>query len=341
MSLVKLEKVSLAFGHHKLLNGSNLSIENKQRLCLVGRNGAGKSSLLKLLNREIKPDEGKIVYQDGISLAKLDQDVPGDLKESVYDFVVRGVGEMAELLVKYHHALRESEISGHDENSMEKLFKIQHELDAKQGWNFQREVENIITRLELPAEKLICELSGGWRRRVLLAQALVPSPDILLLDEPTNHLDIEAITWLEEFLINQQMTIVFISHDRRFIKRLATDILDLDRGNLTLYPGDFEKYREQKEHDLEVEAQQNAQFDKNLAQEEVWIRQGIKARRTRNEGRVRRLKALREERAQRRDKTNTADFGLSAGESSGKLVFEAENISYGWDDKMSRRKPLR
>jgi len=331
MSLVKLENVSLAFGHHKLLDHSNLVIEHKKRLCLVGRNGAGKSSLLKLINKEISSDDGNIVYQDGLKLAKLDQDVPSDIDISVYDFVVKGIGQLADLLVRYHHALTESEASGHSEAAMDKLFKIQNELDARQGWDFQRDVDNIISKLELPADKLISELSGGWRRRALLAQALVSSPNILLLDEPTNHLDIEAITWLEDFLINQQMTIMFISHDRRFIKRLATDIIDLDRGNLSLYPGDYEKYLEKKEHNLEVEMQQNAQFDKNLANEEVWIRQGIKARRTRNEGRVRRLESLRKERSDRRDKMKTADFKLSTGESSGKVVFEAEDVSYSYD----------
>ncbi len=334
MSLIKLENVSLAFGHHHLLRHSNLAIEHKQRVCLVGRNGTGKSSLLRLINKEMLPDEGSINCQDGTVIAKLDQEVPQDRDISVYNFIVEGVGELSGLLARYHEALLESEKNDHDEASLNVLFEVQHELDTKQGWDFHRNVENMIDRLELPADKLISELSGGWRRRALLAQALVCAPDLLLLDEPTNHLDIEAIMWLEDFLLNTQVSLIFISHDRRFIKRLATDIVDLDRGKLTLYPGNFEKYLELKEKNLEIEAQQSALFDKNLAKEEVWVRQGIKARRTRNEGRVRRLKDLRNERSERRDKLSTADFSaVASSDASGKMVFEAEHVNYSYGEQ--------
>ncbi len=332
MSLLKLEKVSLAFGHHKLMDQVEVSIEPRERLCLVGRNGTGKSSLLKVLNGEINPDDGRVIAQDQLKIAKLDQDVPIDISRSVYDVVVDGLGNLSQLIADYHRVIVQSE---HDTSPelMDEMFKLQHELDAKNGWVMQQQVESMITQLELPAEKKVSELSGGWRRRVLLAKALVSQPDLLLLDEPTNHLDVEAITWLENFLLTQNVTLLFITHDRTFLQRLATRIIELDRGKLTSWPGDFENYLVKKEEALRIEAEQNALFDKRLAEEEVWIRQGIKARRTRNEGRVRRLEALRSERSERRNVVGKVSMGISGNEKSGKLVFEAENMSFAYDSK--------
>ncbi len=332
MSLLKLEKVSLAFGHHKLMDQVDVSIEPRERLCLVGRNGTGKSSLLKVLSGEINADDGRVIAQDQLKIAKLDQDVPIDISRSVYDVVVDGLGNLSELIADYHRVIVQSE---HDTSSelMDKMFKLQHELDAKNGWVMQQQVDSMITQLELPAEKKVSELSGGWRRRVLLAKALVSKPDLLLLDEPTNHLDVEAITWLENFLLTQNVTLLFITHDRTFLQRLATRIIELDRGKLTSWPGDFANYLVKKEETLRVEAEQNALFDKRLAEEEVWVRQGIKARRTRNEGRVRRLEALRSERSERRNVVGKVSMGVSGNEKSGKLVFEAENMSFAYDNK--------
>ena len=309
-----------------------VTIEPKERLCLVGRNGTGKSSLLKVINGEIKPDDGRVITQNQLKIAKLDQDVPIDIERSVYDVVVDGLGDLAQLIAEYHEVIVQSE---HDtsEALMDRMFRLQSELDAKNGWGLQQQVDSMITQLELPADKKVSELSGGWRRRVLLAKALVSQPDLLLLDEPTNHLDVEAITWLENFLLTQSVSLLFITHDRTFLQRLATRIIELDRGNITSWPGDFENYLIKKEEFLRVEAEQNNLFDKRLAEEEVWIRQGIKARRTRNEGRVRRLEALRKERSERRNVVGKVNMGVSGNEKSGKLVFEAENISFAYEDK--------
>jgi len=309
-----------------------VSIESKERLCLVGRNGTGKSSLLKVINSEIKPDDGRVIAQDQLKIAKLDQDVPIDIDRTVYDVVVDGLGNLAQLIADYHAVIVQSE---HDTSQavMDKMFKLQHELDVKDGWGLQQKVDSMISQLELPADKKVSELSGGWRRRVLLAKALVNDPDLLLLDEPTNHLDVEAITWLENFLLTQSVSLLFITHDRTFLQRLATRIIELDRGNITSWPGDFNNYVIKKEEFLRIEAEQNALFDKRLAEEEVWIRQGIKARRTRNEGRVRRLEALRKERSERRNVVGKVSMGIGANEKSGKLVFEAENISFAYENK--------
>jgi len=309
-----------------------VSIEPKERLCLVGRNGTGKSSLLKVINGEIKPDDGRVIAQNQLKIAKLDQDVPIDINRSVYDVVVDGLGNLAQLIADYHAVIVQCE---HDTSQavMDKMFKLQHELDAKDGWGLQQKVDAMITQLELPADKKVSELSGGWRRRVLLAKALVSDPDLLLLDEPTNHLDVEAITWLENFLLTQSVSLLFITHDRTFLQRLATRIIELDRGNITSWPGDFANYIVKKEEFLRIESEQNALFDKRLAEEEVWIRQGIKARRTRNEGRVRRLEALRNERSERRNVVGKVSMDIGTNEKSGKLVFEAENISFAYESK--------
>ncbi|HFE37205.1 MAG TPA: ATP-binding cassette domain-containing protein [Gammaproteobacteria bacterium] len=333
MSLLKLEKVSLAFGHHKLMDQVDVSIEPRERLCLVGRNGTGKSSLLRIINGEINADDGQVIAQDQLKIAKLDQDVPTDDARTVYDVVVEGLGNLSRLISDYHAVILQSE---QDTSStvMDRMFQLQHELDACNGWAMQQQVEAMIAQLALPAEKKVSELSGGWRRRVLLAKALVSQPDLLLLDEPTNHLDVEAIIWLENFLLTQTVTLLFITHDRTFLQRLATRIIELDRGKLTSWPGDFANYLIKKQEALRIEEEQNALFDKRLAEEETWIRQGIKARRTRNEGRVRRLKALREERLQRRNVMGKVNMQIGSTEKSGKLVFEAENISFAYENKL-------
>lgn len=330
MALVNLEKISLAYGHNQLLDQVELSIESKERICLVGRNGTGKSSFLKIIDGQITPDDGRVIFDPQLKLSRLDQDVPNDDNRSVYDVVTSGLGDIAKLISEYHHVLQKME---HDssEKTMDALFKLQNELDNKNGWDVQQRVDSIISQLSLPADVAISSLSGGWRRRALMAKALVNDPDILLLDEPTNHLDVETITWLEEFLLSQNITLLFITHDRTFLKRLATRIIELDRGNLTSWPGNYENYLVKKEEALQIEADQNALFDKRLAQEETWIRQGIKARRTRNEGRVRRLEAMRLERQARRNVQGNVAIAVSEGDKSGKLVFEAENISFKYE----------
>ena len=332
MALINLEKISLAFGHKQLLDKVELSIEPKERICLVGRNGAGKSSFLKVLDGLIVPDEGRVIFDPQLKMSRLDQDVPRDDHRTVYEVVTSGLGDIAALIDGYHRVLHQMETDT-SEAVMNQLFKYQHELDAKEGWAIQQQVDSIISQLELPADTPVSDLSGGWRRRALLAKALVNDPDLLLLDEPTNHLDVEAITWLEDFLLTTNITLIFITHDRSFLKRLATRIIDLDRGHLTSWPGNYDNYLVKKEEALRIEAEQDSLFDKRLAQEEVWIRQGIKARRTRNEGRVRRLEALRLERGARRNVQGNVSLAVNTGDKSGKLVFEAENISFKYDGK--------
>lgn len=332
MALINLEKISLAYGHKQLLDKVELSIERKERICLVGRNGAGKSSFLKVLDGLIVPDEGRVIFDPRLKMSRLDQDVPRNDHRTVYEVVTSGLGEIASLIEGYHRVLQQME-NDTSEALMNTLFKYQHELDAKQGWGIQQQVDAIISQLELPADTPVSDLSGGWRRRALLAKALVNEPDLLLLDEPTNHLDVEAITWLEDFLLTTNMTLVFITHDRSFLRRLATRIIDLDRGHITSWPGNYDNYLLKKEEALRIEAEQDALFDKRLAQEEVWIRQGIKARRTRNEGRVRRLEAMRRERSERRNVQGNVSLAVSTGDKSGKLVFEADNISFNYEGK--------
>jgi len=331
MAIVKLENASLAFGHHKLLDEVDLTIESKERVCLVGYNGAGKSSLLKVINQEINLDDGKLILQNTKKISKLDQSVPLGENKTVYEIVADGLGEMSSLLKEYHHVVSESQENASDE-CLDRLFKLQNQLDSNDAWTIEQSINSVISQLELPADKSLNELSGGWRRRVLLAKALVSNPDILLLDEPTNHLDINAIIWLEKFLLSQNITLLFITHDRAFLQKLATRIIDLDRGKLSSWPGDFKNYLIKKDEQLRIEEEQNALFDKVLSKEEVWIRQGIKARRTRNEGRVRRLKALRDERSKRRNVQGSMTLQLDESEKSGKLVFEAKNISFKYEN---------
>lgn len=324
MALLTLRNVTLSFGGAPLLDGVDLQVEPGERLCLVGRNGTGKSTLMKLLAGELQADSGEIVARQGLRVARLTQEVPRGLSGDVFDVVADGLGEQGKLLAEYHHISQQ--LADGDEKLLVKLERIQHELEACDGWQTNQRVEAVISRLKLPADSEFSELSGGMKRRVLLARELVREPELLLLDEPTNHLDVAAIDWLEEFLLGWGGTLLFITHDRMFLQNLATRIIELDRGRLTSWPGDYETYLKRKAEALEAEAQQNALFDKRLAQEEVWIRQGIKARRTRNEGRVRALKAMREERGERRERSGRAKVAVTEAERSGKLVIEAESI---------------
>ena len=296
----------LAFGEDKILNKADLSVQTGERICLVGRNGAGKSTLMKILMDLQGLDDGQILKSSTMKMAMLEQDPPESSDISVFDYVAEGVKENAELIRRYHALIH---LIGEDpsEKNLNKLSRVQDDLEQANAWQDEQRIELAMSTLSLDPDAKICDLSGGWLRKVALAKALVTSPDILLLDEPTNHLDIESVLWLEQFLKDFAGTIIFISHDRAFIRGLSTRILDLDRGKLKSYPGDYDLYIEQKQHDLQVEEQQNALFDKKLAEEEVWIRQGVKARRTRNEGRVRSLEKLRLERTARRDVRNQSN----------------------------------
>ena len=327
MALLNLSNAYLGFGDHPLLDHTELHIEPNERVCLVGRNGAGKSTLMKVLAGEIQLDDGKLTLEKDIVVTRLEQDPPRHVQESVFDYVAEGIAHLSDLLKQYHHISQQMQTDYSDE-LLTKLSHIQAQLEHNNAWQFENRIQDTLKLLELDPDKKLCELSGGWVRRAALARALVADPDILLLDEPTNHLDVEAITWLEDLLLNFKGSIIFISHDRSFIRKMATRIVDLDRGKLVSYPSNYDLYLETKAEDLRVEELQNALFDKKLAQEEVWIRQGIKARRTRNEGRVRALKKLREERRNRREVQGSAKIQIDQSTRSGKIVFDIENASY-------------
>ena len=333
MELLRIANGELAFGEDKILDKAELSIQTGERICLVGRNGAGKSTLMKILMGKQGLDDGQILKSSTMKMSMLEQDPPESSDISVFDYVAEGVKENAELIRRYHALIH---LIGEDpsDKNLNKLATVQEELEKANAWLDEQRIELAMTTLSLDADAKICDLSGGWLRKVALAKALVTSPDILLLDEPTNHLDIESVLWLEQFLKDFAGTIIFISHDRAFIRGLSTRILDLDRGKLKSYPGDYDLYIEQKQHDLQVEEQQNALFDKKLAEEEVWIRQGVKARRTRNEGRVRSLEKLRLERTARRDVRNQSTMNITQGDRSGKLVFEAEDVTVAFGDNV-------
>ncbi|PKG82042.1 ABC transporter ATP-binding protein [Colwellia sp. 75C3] len=333
MELLRIANGELAFGEDKILNKADLSVQTGERICLVGRNGAGKSTLMKILMDLQGLDDGQILKSSTMKMSMLEQDPPESSDISVFDYVAEGVKENAELIRRYHALIH---LIGEDpsDKNLNKLANVQEELEKANAWLDEQRIDQAMTTLSLDADAKICDLSGGWLRKVALAKALVTSPDILLLDEPTNHLDIESVLWLEQFLKDFAGTIIFISHDRAFIRGLSTRILDLDRGKLKSYPGDYDLYIEQKQHDLQVEDQQNALFDKKLAEEEVWIRQGVKARRTRNEGRVRSLEKLRLERTARRDVRNQSTMNITQGDRSGKLVFEAEDVKVAFGDNV-------
>lgn len=328
-TLISLENICLAYGLAPLLDHVDFQIQNGERACLIGRNGAGKSSFLKIIDGLIQADSGKIVRATGLSVARLTQELPDKQQCSVYDVVADGLQETGALLSQYHalvHHLTDAP------EELQQLEDLQHRLDACAGWQYDQYIGQVLQQLDLPAEKLLSELSGGWQRRVALAKALVCKPDLLLLDEPTNHLDIEAIAWLETELLNYKGGILFITHDRSLLKRLATRIVELDRGQLYSWPGDYDNFLRRKEEALSAENTLNRQFDKKLAQEEQWIRQGVKARRTRNEGRVRALKQLRHERQLRRETEGKAKFEINAAKQSGQCVIEMTNVTHGYSE---------
>jgi len=326
MSLIQLQSVDFSIGGPLLLEHVDLSIERNERVCIVGRNGEGKSTLMKLIAGELHVDDGEIRVQGGVVIARMAQEVPQGTEGTVFDVVSEGLGDLGRLLARYHHLLHEGDFDA--------LGDVQHEIEAQHGWDLDRRVTEVITKLELPADTDFNALSGGMKRRVLLAQALVRKPDLLLLDEPTNHLDIEAIGWLENFLKQFEGSIIFVTHDRSFLRALATRIVEIDRGQLTDWPGDYENYLRRREERLHAESQANALFDKKLAQEEVWIRQGIKARRTRNEGRVRALKALRNERAERRNLSGNVKMTAANAQSSGKKVIDLQHVHQAYNGRV-------
>ena len=328
MTLLKFSDVSLAFGTMPLLDKVSWQIARGERVCIIGRNGTGKSSMLRLVKDEQKPDDGEIWRAPGLKIGELPQELPVADDRTVFDVVAEGLQGVGALLAEYHHLSQNI----HSDADLEKLMHVQQDLEARDGWRLQQLVDSTLSRLQLPADKTLAELSGGWRRRVLLAQALVCEPDLLLLDEPTNHLDIGAIAWLEDALSSFSGAVLFITHDRSFLQNLATRILELDRGGLIDWNGDYASFLVHKEAALAAEETANALFDKRLAQEEVWIRQGIKARRTRNEGRVRALKALRVERSERRERQGKANIQIEAAEKSGKQVMVLENVSFAHPD---------
>jgi len=322
----------LSYSDAPLLDNAELHIEDNERVCLVGRNGAGKSTLMKILNREVGLDDGRLIFEQDLVVARLQQDPPRNVTGSVYDFVAEGIEEQAEYLKRYHDVSHLVMQDPSDKNLAE-LARVQELLDHHGLWQLENRINEVLMQLGLNADTELAALSGGWLRKAALGRALVSGPRVLLLDEPTNHLDIETIDWLEGFLKTFQGCIIFISHDRSFIRNMATRIVDLDRGKLVSYPGDYDQYLVAKEEALRVEELQNAEFDKKLAQEEVWIRQGIKARRTRNEGRVRALKSLRRERSERREVLGSAKMQVEEASRSGKIVFELEDVNYGIEGK--------
>jgi ABC transport system ATP-binding/permease protein len=334
MPHITLDNASLAFGHHPLLDKASFQLDPGERVGLIGRNGAGKSSLLKVIAGETKLDDGNVWRATSVRIVYVPQEPVLKPGHTVYEAVAEGLGDMQQVLVDYHAVTHSMGAADADIDAlMEKMQTLQHELDAKDGWGMQAKVETVLSRLSLDADTKVDSLSGGWRKRVALGRALVVDPEVLLLDEPTNHLDLEAIQWLEELLLNFNGGVLFITHDRRFLNRLATRIVELDRGTLTDFVGNYENYQIKKEELLAVEATHAAKFDKVLAQEEAWIRQGIKARRTRNEGRVRQLEKLRLERAARRERQGNVKLSLDAGERSGKLVAELDNVVKAYGDR--------
>ena len=332
MPLLTLDRVSVAYGHLPLLDEASLQVEPGERVCVIGRNGTGKSTLLNVVAGAVPPDGGRVWTPPDLRVGRLAQDAPFLDERPVFDVVADGLGDLASLVTAYHHAaLAVSEAATSER--LERLGALQHELEQRDGWRLEQQVEVVLDRLGLPADASAATLSGGWRRRVLLARALAGQPGLLLLDEPTNHLDIESMTWLESFLTGYGGTVVFVTHDRVFLQNVATRIVELDRGRLSSWPGDYATFLRRKEEWLAAEAVRQEKFDKKLAEEEVWLRQGIKARRTRNEGRVRALMAMRAERADRRAQIGSVRLQVEAGERSGQMVFETDRLSKSFGDR--------
>jgi ABC transport system ATP-binding/permease protein len=330
MALITLDNVSIAHGYLPLLDDIVLQIEPGERVCVIGRNGTGKSTLLRIINGEQVPDSGSLHKQPGLHTALLVQDAALPADRPVFDVVAEGLGGLGDLVTAYHHAAVEVAEKG-TQAHLEKLGRLQHELEEKDGWRLEQRVEMVLARLKLPAAANVNTLSGGWCRRVLLARALVAQPDLLLLDEPTNHLDIDAITWLESFLSEYAGTVIFVTHDRTFLQKLATRIVELDRGRLTSWPGDYATFLRKKEEWLVNESLRLEKFDKRLAEEEAWLRQGVKARRTRNEGRVRALMAMRRELADRRARAGMVRMRVEFADQSGRMVFECDGVGKSFD----------
>jgi ATP-binding cassette subfamily F protein uup len=329
--VLTLDNVALAFGHMPLFERADLRIDPGERIALIGRNGSGKSSLLRVLSGETVPDAGSVWRAPRVRVSRLDQDVPAAGDRTVFDEVADGLGELGGLVAAYHHAAMEV-AEGHHA-ALERLGRLQHDLEEHDGWRLEQKVEMVVSRLSLAADRPMRELSGGWRRRALLGKALVSEPDLLLLDEPTNHLDVDAIRWLEDYLRGYPGALLFVTHDRAFLSALATRIVELDRGTLTSWPGSYAAYLEKKDAALEAEARELARLDRKLAKEEAWLRQGVKARRTRNEGRVRALLDLRARRAAYRSQDGTVRMSIDAGDASGKLVFEADHVSKSFGER--------
>jgi len=333
MLLAKLTNACLAYGVHHLLDNVEFQVNDNERICIIGRNGTGKTSLLNVLAELAALDSGEVWYRAGLRVAYLTQDISDHSHSNVYSVVSSGLPEVGELLAEYHDVSHQVASAGSDDQALlKKMARLQQQLEHHDGWSLDQKISTVCSQLDLCVDDLFTDLSGGTQRRVLLARALVSDPDLLLLDEPTNHLDIARIQWLEEYLLNFRGSLIFVTHDRLFLQHLATRIVELDRGILTSYPGNYEKYEAAKQKALEEEQIQNAKFDKKLAEEERWIRQGIKARRTRNEGRVRALKALRRERSQRREVTGNIKMKLESSQTSGKLVAELDDVSFAYPD---------
>jgi ABC transport system ATP-binding/permease protein len=332
MALLGMQDVSIAFGGPPVLDRAAFSIEAGERVCLLGRNGTGKSTVMKLLDGSIAPDSGEIVRQTGVTVSRLEQEIPADLAGSIFDVVAAGLGDTGSLLTRYHAASHRV-ANGGGQSALRDMDRLHHALDAANAWQVQTRVETVLFHLGLDGEMQFASASGGRKRQTLLARALVAEPDVLLLDEPTNHLDVEAVEWMESFLVDRGITLVLVTHDRAFLRRVATRIVELDRGRLVDWGADYDTYLQRKEAALAAEAREWSEFDKKLAKEEVWIRTGIQARRTRNEGRVRSLEALRVERGARRERTGTAKLQAQDADRSGRLVVDARAISFARGDR--------
>jgi ATP-binding cassette subfamily F protein uup len=333
LPLIQLDRVSLAFGHLPLFDESTLQIDRRERIAIVGRNGSGKSTLLRIVSGEQRPDSGSVWIEPGLRIARLEQDVPLSTDRTVFDVVADGLGDLSDLVASYH---RTAVQLAHEETPalLAKLGRLQHDLEERDGWRLEQRVELVLSRLRLPSDAGVDSLSGGWKRRVLLARALVADPDLLLLDEPTNHLDLEAIVWLETFLSELPASVLFVTHDRAFLRRVATRIVDIDRGRLTSWPGDYDMFVRNRDEWLANEAVRQEKFDRRLSDEEAWLRQGVKARRTRDEGRVRALMAMRLERAARREASGAVRLHIKEARQSGQLVLEADAVSKAYGSKV-------